>query len=96
MEHRACVAPCNDVAGLDRCADDESCTADGLCVPTPCSEGFVCPDWKRCVVPEGTDRVDAHGCVAAACSSDSDCGSGDFCVTGNCAPALGSCELPVP
>jgi hypothetical protein len=95
-EHQACIAPCNDVAGVGRCATDETCTADGLCVPTSCAGGFVCSPWKRCTTPAGTDRVDAHGCVAPACASDGDCGAGEYCVTGNCAPALGSCELPVP
>jgi hypothetical protein len=84
------------VAGQGRCADNEACNPnDGHCEPVPCDDGYTCPNWRSCVVPEGGDLVDRHGCVTAECTEDGQC-NGDICVNGHCAPELGVCQLPVP
>jgi hypothetical protein len=93
-----CMPPCTAMS----CGTDFRCNVGGACEPTPCNEGFTCPDWQKC------DPVAAHamgpihartfGCVNITCSDDSVCPTGKVCVTEYCQNGAGSCveNIAVP
>jgi len=91
----ACALPCG--ADLEfPCPPDRQCV-DGFCIPNPCV-GVRCDDGFRCdagaCVPlcQGIDCGDGLRCRDGRCEVDDcfhfpeDCGSGEVCVRGACAP----------
>ncbi|MEM9194437.1 MAG: hypothetical protein AAGF12_34990 [Myxococcota bacterium] len=83
-----CSMPCPGRA----CMAEEVCTAEGICIPAPCSDGsFACPAGTACV-PAGGDE---HGCARMICRSDATCPAGLFCVNNQCHETLGICSPPV-
>ena len=74
-----CTARCT----TDSCDAGERCN-DGACEPTPCTDGFTCPELRVCA-PERAGS-DLHGCALRNCNEGYVCEAGYECdgATGNC------------
>jgi hypothetical protein len=86
---KTCVATCT----ASSCPTGQTCGADGHCAAIGCNTSGSCPANFDCVVP--VDRGSPH-CQRRACTGDTDCGAGAFCVDGACYASLGSCQFPPP
>jgi hypothetical protein len=89
--------PC-DMDGAAECAEGFRCdptltnSANG-CVPIRCSENpDACASWQSCQEAGG----DPFGCEAKPCGVDEDCGECGYCMSGACAPVLGTCYQELP
>ena len=84
-----CIPACHSAAGCDA---GESCTADGHCVPTPCTNDADCPAHFHC---PRMGRMGAPTCARRDCTNDAGC-EGGYCVQGRCYGELGTCLYPPP
>jgi hypothetical protein len=50
-------------------------TTSGLCEPTPCSDGYSCPEGGTC----GGAPADEHGCVPLRCEDGFECPKNTRC-----------------
>lgn len=102
---RVCVFPnggccassgtCADLCTPGSCAADESCEADGHCVPLSCEGEFTCPEGQKCEPGTGADR---HGCRGIPCGEPGalECPVVAECLAGVCTSRLCSVDADCP
>lgn len=98
LESGCCAATsgtCIPACTPGSCAVDESCAADGHCVPLSCGDTFTCPEGQKCELGAGADR---HGCRPIACDQPGAlaCPQVTECVGGECTRRVCSVDADCP
>lgn len=71
---------CLSLCPATPCAADQSCDANGHCVPASCMDGYACPQERVCD-PAGV-MPDDHGCAYLSCTAGYTCPDGYTCNPG--------------
>jgi hypothetical protein len=87
-----CAAPCAETG----CAADETCEANGHCLPIACDGGYACPEGLGC--DPGAAGADGHGCAVIPCDQAGSlpCGPTSECVAGTCQRIACSTDADCP
>ena len=97
---------CRCLPGFQLLPVQRACIDIDECQAYPCGEGAICENSVgtfKCQCPSGTSGDPATGCSGTEwekCTSDTQCKSGETCITGKCVcrrgfdknPSTGKCE----